>query len=91
MDRYISASIPMCDIDADALDMFLGFAKAAARSGGEPMVESHTLVGREEAAVLSQLKRAGLLATIIAGGHQIIHFTGAGRCLARDYGIDITH
>jgi hypothetical protein len=39
---------------------------------------------------MGQLKRAGLLATIISGGHQIIHFTGAGRCLARDYGIDIS-
>lgn len=91
MDQYIRASVPMCDIDADALDMFLGFAKTAARSGGEPTVESHTLVGRVEAAMMQQLKRAGLLATIISGGHQIIHFTGAGRCLARDYGIDITH
>ena len=91
MDQYIRASIPMCDIDADALDMFLGFAKAAVRSGGEPMVESHTLAGRVEAAMLAQLKRAGVLATIISGGHQIIYFTGAGRCLARDYGIHITH
>jgi hypothetical protein len=90
VDQYIRASIPMCDIDADALDMFLGFAKAAARSGGEPTMESHNLVGRVEAALLQQLKRAGLLATIISGGHHIIHFTGAGRCLARDYGIDIS-
>jgi tRNA A37 threonylcarbamoyltransferase TsaD len=86
---YLHATIPLCDIDADALDMFLGFAKASARSGGEPMVETHTLAGRVEAAMLQQLKRAGLLATIISGGHQIIRFTGAGRCLARDYGVDI--
>lgn len=85
------ASRPMFEIDAESLEMFLRYARDAVNYGGNPLVEDHTVTGREDCAHLQQLKRAGLLATVTSGGHQIIHFTGAGRCLAHEHGVHVPH
>ena len=83
------ASEPLRDIDGDALEMFLRYARDAADSGENPLVEDHVAAGREECGKMSQLKRAGLLATVNAGSHMLIHFTGAGRSLASQHGVEI--
>lgn len=88
-DYAYTASEPLCEIDDSALAMFLRYARDAADSGANPLVEDHIAAGREDCGNLAQLKRAGLLATVNAGSRMLVHFTGAGRCLAHQHGIDI--
>lgn len=63
------------------LELFLSYARAVATEGGNPQVHD----GDD----LTPQKRVGLLATVTTDGGTLIHFTGAGACLADRYGIDV--
>lgn len=76
------ASELMAEITDPELDLFLSLARAAGAHDGYPPVDP-SAVG------LVSLKRAGLLATVADAGELIVHFTGAGRCLAHSHGVDI--
>ena len=69
--------------------MFLVFAHRSVIAGGSPVGRTPLVSGHEEQARLVTLKRAGLLATVTYSGNTIIHFTGAGRCLALAHGVKI--
>lgn len=77
------ASTPLIEIDDAALQLFLALARDTAPA------EERAFAERETAASLSQIKRAGLVATVNADGRLISHFTGAGRHLALKRGIAI--
>lgn len=81
------AAKPLADIDAESLRLFLHYARASSDWRGNPEVEDCARVAEQ----LSQLKRAGLLATVPSGAKWIIHFTGAGRYLAYEHGVVIPH
>ena len=74
---------PVHEIDDAALQLFLALARDTAPA------EERAFAERETAASLSQIKRAGLVATVNADGRLISHFTGAGRHLALKRGIAI--
>ncbi len=81
------AARPLADIDTESLRLFLHYARASADWRGNPEVEDRD----REAGQLSQLKLAGLLATVPSGSKSIIHFTGAGRYLAYEHGVEIPY
>lgn len=75
------ASQPMAELNAAELELFLRYARAAAEQSATPMVQD----GDD----LTAQKRAGLLATVATERGTVIHFTGAGACLADRHGIDV--
>ena len=75
-------------VDADALELFLSLARDAARDGN-PLAEHSAFADRETQSGLHRLRDAGLLTTIHAGGHLIVHVTAAGRSLALEHGIHV--
>jgi hypothetical protein len=88
--EYVFPTSVVCNLDADELDMFLSFANEAVRCGGTPKIPSSTLVGQAAASHMVHLKSVGLISTVVEGEHHVVFFTGAGACLARDHGVDLS-
>jgi len=81
-------------LPANALKLFLLYAKDAGNWSGQPMVGGNVwlLGAKEDRALLTWCKRAGLLTTFtdMGDGCSFISFTDAGVALAAEHGIEVS-
>lgn len=76
------------NITQDSLNVFLAYANDAANWSGVPLVGGNVGGSKQERGNLTQLKQAGLIATMVDRGTWVI-FTDAGKKLAAEHGIEI--
>ena len=76
-------------ITSKSLELFLAYARDAGNWSGTPLIGGNVGGDVEGRGNLTQLKQAGLLRTLPAGGSTWIYFTGSGRALASSHGIQV--
>jgi hypothetical protein len=78
------------EITEASKQVFIAYAKDAANWSGTPLVGGNVGGTKEERGNLTQLKRAGLITTMLDGKHTWLAFTPAGVRFAAELGLDVS-
>lgn len=79
----------MSTLSAEALALFLAYAKDACNWSGCPCVGGNVTMDQAAKGYLTALKKEGLLFTELDEGCAWIHFTPAGKALAAEHGVEL--
>lgn len=83
--------MPMIDLTDASLELFLAYARDAANWDGRPPIGENVDSSRESQGHITQMKKAGLITTERQGPWSLIVFTDAGRALAAEHGVEVSH